>query len=90
MIISERFSDRYISCMMYVKCLVLYYLSLDCLWLQCAKEYYEQALMQELKKNQELQEYIRLLENRVYNPGKECRLNKQVYTSHLSAHQSSY
>lgn len=60
------------------------------LWLQCAKEYYEQALMQELKKNQELQEYIRLLENRVYNPGKECRLDKQVYTSHRSAHLSSY
>lgn len=61
-----------------------------CLWLQCAKEYYEQALMQELKKNQELQEYIRLLENRVYNPRKECRLDRQVYTSHCSAHLSSY
>ncbi|XP_041652990.1 uncharacterized protein si:ch211-153b23.7 [Cheilinus undulatus] len=33
---------------------------------QSAKEYYEQALMQELKKNQELQEYIRLLENRIH------------------------
>lgn len=61
-----------------------------CLWLQCAKEYYEQALMQELKKNQELQEYIRLLENRVYNPHKECRLDRQVYTSHRSAHLGSY
>uniref|UniRef100_A0A3Q4AMT7 Uncharacterized protein n=1 Tax=Mola mola TaxID=94237 RepID=A0A3Q4AMT7_MOLML len=34
-----------------------------CLGLQSAKEYYEQTLMQELKKNQELQEYVRLLEN---------------------------
>ncbi|XP_051916179.1 TNFAIP3-interacting protein 3 isoform X2 [Hippocampus zosterae] len=31
---------------------------------QSAKDYYEQALMQELKKNQELQEYVRLLEHR--------------------------
>ncbi|TNM98655.1 uncharacterized protein isoform X1 [Takifugu rubripes] len=44
---------------------------------QCAKEYYEQTLMQELKKNHELQEYVRLLENRVYHPDKECRLDKQ-------------
>ncbi|KAK5864959.1 hypothetical protein PBY51_016158 [Eleginops maclovinus] len=35
---------------------------------QSAKEYYEQALMQELKKNQELHEYIRLLENRMHHP----------------------
>ncbi|XP_040904900.1 uncharacterized protein si:ch211-153b23.7 [Toxotes jaculatrix] len=34
---------------------------------QSAKEYYEQALMQELKKNQELQEYVRLLENRMHH-----------------------
>lgn len=58
--------------------------------LQSAKEYYEQALMQELKKNQELQEYIRLLENRVYISGKECRLDKQVNTSRCSAHLSRY
>ncbi|XP_019742957.1 TNFAIP3-interacting protein 3 isoform X2 [Hippocampus comes] len=31
---------------------------------QSAKDYYEQALMLELKKNQELQEYVRLLEHR--------------------------
>lgn len=53
--------------------------------LQSAKEYYEQTLMQELKKNQELQEYIRLLENRLYTNGKECRLDKQVNTSRCSA-----
>ncbi|XP_059202665.1 uncharacterized protein si:ch211-153b23.7 isoform X2 [Centropristis striata] len=34
---------------------------------QSAKEYYEQALMQELKKNQELHEYIRLVESRMHN-----------------------
>ncbi|XP_004541027.1 uncharacterized protein si:ch211-153b23.7 isoform X1 [Maylandia zebra] len=38
---------------------------------QSAKEYYEQALMQELKKNQELQEYIRLLESRLHHPGRD-------------------
>uniref|UniRef100_UPI0037E88EF7 TNFAIP3-interacting protein 1 n=1 Tax=Semicossyphus pulcher TaxID=241346 RepID=UPI0037E88EF7 len=38
---------------------------------QSAKEYYEQALMQELKKNQELQEYVRLLENRMHHADKD-------------------
>ncbi|KAM7389605.1 hypothetical protein PAMP_023570 [Pampus punctatissimus] len=42
---------------------------------QSAKEYYEQALMQELKKNQELQEYIRLLESRLHQP--DCTPAKQ-------------
>ncbi|XP_013864695.1 TNFAIP3-interacting protein 1, partial [Austrofundulus limnaeus] len=37
---------------------------------QSAKEYYEQSLMTELKKNQELQEYIRLLENRLHQADK--------------------
>ncbi|XP_050928178.1 uncharacterized protein si:ch211-153b23.7 [Lates calcarifer] len=44
---------------------------------QSAKEYYEQALMQELKKNQELQEYIRLLENRMHHPERACTPAKQ-------------
>uniref|UniRef100_A0A3Q1C5S9 Uncharacterized protein n=1 Tax=Amphiprion ocellaris TaxID=80972 RepID=A0A3Q1C5S9_AMPOC len=44
---------------------------------QSAKEYYEQALMQELKKNQELQEYIRLLENRMHHPERDCTPAKQ-------------
>ncbi|XP_041800007.1 uncharacterized protein si:ch211-153b23.7 [Chelmon rostratus] len=44
---------------------------------QSAKEYYEQALMQELKKNQELQEYIRLLESRMHHPDKDCTPAKQ-------------
>ncbi|KAI3351863.1 hypothetical protein L3Q82_020693, partial [Scortum barcoo] len=44
---------------------------------QCAKEYYEHALMQELKKNQELQEYIRLLENRMHHQDKDCTPAKQ-------------
>lgn len=39
---------------------------------QSAKEYYEQALMQELKKNQELQEYIRLVESRMHHPDRDC------------------
>lgn len=34
--------------------------------------------MQELKKNQELQEYISLLENRMHHPDKECKPGKQV------------
>ncbi|XP_071314279.1 TNFAIP3-interacting protein 1 isoform X2 [Trachinotus anak] len=44
---------------------------------QSAKEYYEQALMQELKKNQELQEYIRLLESRMQNPEGACTTARQ-------------
>ncbi|XP_010734528.1 uncharacterized protein si:ch211-153b23.7 [Larimichthys crocea] len=44
---------------------------------QSAKEYYEQALMQELKKNQELQQYIRLLESRLHHPDKDCTPAKQ-------------
>ncbi|KAK2849293.1 hypothetical protein Q5P01_009127 [Channa striata] len=44
---------------------------------QSAKEYYEQTLMQELKKNQELQEYIRLLESRMHHPERDCRPAKQ-------------
>ncbi|XP_028271315.1 TNFAIP3-interacting protein 2 [Parambassis ranga] len=40
---------------------------------QSAKEYYEQALMQELKKNQELQEYLRLLENKMHHPERDCK-----------------
>ncbi|XP_061691907.1 TNFAIP3-interacting protein 3 isoform X2 [Syngnathoides biaculeatus] len=35
---------------------------------QSAKDYYEQAFMLELKKNQELEEYVRLLEGRKYQP----------------------
>ncbi|KAL4648848.1 TNFAIP3-interacting protein 3-like [Arapaima gigas] len=34
---------------------------------QNKREYYEQTLLQELKKNQQLQEYVRLLENRLHN-----------------------
>lgn len=46
---------------------------------QSAKEYYEQALMQELKKNQELQEYLRLLENKIHQPKREAAAaDKQV------------
>ncbi|XP_053180084.1 uncharacterized protein si:ch211-153b23.7 [Scomber japonicus] len=44
---------------------------------QSAKEYYEQALMQELKKNQELQEYIRLLESRLHHPERDFTPPKQ-------------
>ncbi|KAM3612119.1 uncharacterized protein V6R79_003188 [Siganus canaliculatus] len=44
---------------------------------QSATEYYEQALMQELKKNQELQEYIRLLESRMHHLDKDYRPEKQ-------------
>ncbi|XP_075888956.1 uncharacterized protein LOC142892628 [Nelusetta ayraudi] len=45
---------------------------------QSAKEYYEQALMQELKKNQELQEYLRLLENKIHQPKREGAADKQA------------
>ncbi|KAM9741869.1 uncharacterized protein ACNS7B_012808 isoform 1-T1 [Menidia menidia] len=44
---------------------------------QSAKEYYEQALMAELKKNQELQEYIRVLESRIPHPESNCTPVKQ-------------
>ncbi|AWP11760.1 Hypothetical protein SMAX5B_018949 [Scophthalmus maximus] len=44
---------------------------------QSAKEYYEQTLMQELKKNQELQEYIRLLESRMQHPERASAHAKQ-------------
>lgn len=44
---------------------------------QSAKEYYEQALIQELKKNQELQEYIILLERTMHHPDKDCTPAKQ-------------
>lgn len=44
---------------------------------QSAKEFYEQALMQELKKNQELQEYIRQLESRVHYADKDYTQAKQ-------------
>lgn len=50
--------------------------------MQSAKEYYEQALIQELKKNQELQEYIILLERTMHHPDKDCTPAKQV--SYLS------
>ncbi|KAM6923693.1 uncharacterized protein FYW49_006144 [Xenentodon cancila] len=44
---------------------------------QSAKEYYEEALMTELKKNQELQEYIRLLENKMHHSERDCTPAKQ-------------
>lgn len=44
---------------------------------QSAKEYYEQALMHELKKNQELQEYIRLMESRMHHPERDLQADKQ-------------
>lgn len=44
---------------------------------QSAKEFYEQALMQELKKNQELQEYIRQLESRMHYAEKDYTQAKQ-------------
>ncbi|XP_029021945.1 uncharacterized protein si:ch211-153b23.7 [Betta splendens] len=44
---------------------------------ESAKGYYEQALMQELKKNQELREYVAVLENRMHHPERECTPAKQ-------------
>ncbi|XP_077433400.1 uncharacterized protein LOC144058763 isoform X2 [Vanacampus margaritifer] len=44
---------------------------------QSAKDYYEQAFMLELKKNQELQEYVRLLEHRD-RPNHQPPVQKQV------------
>lgn len=55
------------------------------LCVQSAKEYYEQALMQELKKNQELQEYLRLLENKIHQPKREGAADKQVSNSVTAA-----
>ncbi|KAM8907757.1 uncharacterized protein AB9W97_004445 isoform 2-T2 [Spinachia spinachia] len=45
---------------------------------QRAKEYYEQELMHELKKNQELYEYIRLMESRGHHPDRDRILAKQA------------
>lgn len=44
---------------------------------QSAKEYYERSLMEELKKNQELQEYVRRLESRLHQPERDCTPAKQ-------------
>nr|XP_040031325.1 uncharacterized protein si:ch211-153b23.7 [Gasterosteus aculeatus aculeatus] len=44
---------------------------------QSAKEYYEQELMRELKKNQELYEYIRLMESGGHHPDRDHILAKQ-------------
>ncbi|KAM9850100.1 uncharacterized protein ACBR49_007320 [Aulostomus maculatus] len=49
---------------------------------QSSKQYYEEALMQELKKNRELQKYIKLLESRIHHPNRDCPPVKQ---SSLSA-----
>lgn len=57
--------------------------------MQSAKEYYEQALMQELKKNQEMQEYLRLLENKIHQPKREGAADKQVSNSVAAAFLST-
>ncbi|XP_015237043.1 PREDICTED: uncharacterized protein LOC107089038 [Cyprinodon variegatus] len=61
---------------------------------QSAKEYYEQALMTELKKNQELQEYVRLLENRIHHPEKDISsVNQATFSAGsfpTSGHISRY
>ncbi|XP_051877628.1 TNFAIP3-interacting protein 1 [Pristis pectinata] len=36
---------------------------------QCKREYYEQSFMQEMKRNQQLQEYVRQLENKLHTMG---------------------
>ncbi|XP_056149039.1 uncharacterized protein si:ch211-153b23.7 [Lampris incognitus] len=49
---------------------------------QSAREFYEHTLMQELKKNQDLQKYIRTLENRMYNikTTKDCEASLSAMT----------
>lgn len=51
-----------------------------CACVQNKSEYYEHTLMQELKKNQHLQEYIRLLESRLHHTDtlKDWALGTQV------------
>ncbi|XP_078116976.1 uncharacterized protein LOC144524531 [Sander vitreus] len=57
---------------------------------QSAKEYYEQALMQELKKNQELHEYIRVVESRMHHPDRACTPAKQgSFNAVICGHVSS-
>ncbi|XP_061582208.1 uncharacterized protein si:ch211-153b23.7 isoform X1 [Cololabis saira] len=57
--------------------------------LQSAKEYYEQALMTELKKNQELQQYIRLLENKMHQSERDCTAAKQgSFSAGIGSHGS--
>ncbi|XP_061582209.1 uncharacterized protein si:ch211-153b23.7 isoform X2 [Cololabis saira] len=56
---------------------------------QSAKEYYEQALMTELKKNQELQQYIRLLENKMHQSERDCTAAKQgSFSAGIGSHGS--
>lgn len=51
-----------------------------CVCVQNKSEYYEHTLMQELKKNQHLQEYVRLLESRLQHTDtlKDWALGTQV------------
>lgn len=58
-----------------------------CLYLcvQNKREYYEQTLMQELKKNQHLQEYVRLLESRLHQTDlQQWTRGSQVSLQHQS------
>ncbi|KAM4621798.1 uncharacterized protein ACJ7VT_006097 [Polymixia lowei] len=51
---------------------------------QSAREYYEQTLMQELKKNQDLHEYIRMLDSRMHHRdtdrGKQASLSVMIHS----------
>lgn len=61
------------------------------LLLQSSKDYYEQALMQELKKNQDLQDYIRHLESRLHpsdqagTPAEQVLCCQQILTVNMAA-----
>ncbi|XP_074059704.1 uncharacterized protein LOC141500438 isoform X3 [Macrotis lagotis] len=46
---------------------------------QNKKEYYEQALLQELRKNQHLQEYVKYLENKMYQNTEKRTLLMDMY-----------
>ncbi|XP_072126740.1 uncharacterized protein [Mobula birostris] len=41
---------------------------------QCKREYYEQSFMQEMKRNQQLQEYVKQLENKLHTIGEGHQL----------------
>ncbi|XP_052470110.1 TNFAIP3-interacting protein 1-like isoform X2 [Carassius gibelio] len=55
---------------------------------QNKREYYEQTLMQELKKNQHLQEYVRLLESRLHQTDLQ-QWTRESQTSDISSSSDS-
>ncbi|XP_028316288.1 uncharacterized protein LOC114471634 isoform X2 [Gouania willdenowi] len=56
---------------------------------QAAQQYYEQALIQEIKKNEELQNYIQLLERRTQKPETDCKQTSFIPAIHTPCPKSA-